>query len=398
MGTPHLNIRPGHPDFLDLPWGESITDWDIQRLVDLPTGVHRHEIVFVEYRDGIYAIKELPSRLARHEWEMLRGLEALRAPVVEPVGVAERPWVDPSEESAAAVITRYVDFAFSYRELIRGAGFGARRDSMLDAIAGLLVELHRAGCFWGDCSLSNVLYRWDAAAVEVLMVDAETAELHSQLTDGQRAEDLEIMVLNLAGGMADIAAEQGIEVEDADLFLGEDVVARYEGLWAELTADVVIGPDERYRIAERIDRLNDLGFEVEDVELVPVEGGGRLRLHAVVGGRNFHSDRLRELTQIQASENQARQILSDLLYYEATHPAESPAGKTVAAIRWRVGVFEPLLARIRDEGTSDVDPIQRYCDFLHHRFLLSSAAGRDIGTDEALEQWLAAGQPGYQFE
>ena len=49
MATPHLNIRPGNPDFLDLPWETSIVDWDIDRVVDLPTGIHRHEIV-LHYR------------------------------------------------------------------------------------------------------------------------------------------------------------------------------------------------------------------------------------------------------------------------------------------------------------------------------------------------------------
>lgn len=393
--TPHLQIRPGSPDFLDLPWDESITGWHHDRLVDLPTGIHRHEIVFVAYPQGIYAIKELPVHLARHEWESLRRLEQLHAPVARPIGVMERPWADPTEEWAGAIITRYVDFSFSYRELISGAGFGRRRSQMLDAFAGLLVELHQAGCFWGDCSLSNVLYRWDAGAVHVVMIDAETTELHDRLSDGQREEDLEIMTLNVAGGMADIAASNGVELDDADLTLGHDIAERYRGLWAELTDDVIIAPDERFRIAKRVERLNELGFEVEDIELVPEAEGQRLRLKAVVGGRGYHSGRLLELTQIRATENQARQILSDLNHYAAIHGGTSATRKTVAAIQWRVSTFEPMLAKISAVIPDSTDPLQAFCDFLDYRYKLSYDAERDFHNAEAFDRWVEAGCPGF---
>ncbi len=401
MATPTLTILPGHPDFLDLPWGEPLAEWVTPHLVDLPSGVHRHVVRFVAYEHRVYAIKELPLRYARHEFETLRELEDLEAPVVEAAGLVERQWVDPTMEWSAAVITRFLDYGFSYRELISGGGFGHRRNQLLDGFAGLLVELHLLGCFWGDCSLSNVLYRYDAAALDITMVDAETSELHPQLSAGQRREDLEIMIVNVAGGMADIAAEQGVEVDDADLFLGEEIANRYDGLWQELNRDVLIGQDEGYRITERISRLNELGFDVGEVALLPVEEGRRLRLKVEVGGRNYHRHRLSYLTRIDASENQARQILADLRYHEAKLGG-SEVNKAVAAIQWRVGVFEPLLKRIEQalvaaenhDPADPGDPVQKYCDFLNHRFILSYQQGRDVPTEEAFADWMAAGMPG----
>ena len=59
--------------------------------------------------------------------------------------------------------------------------------------------------------------------------------------------------------MADIAAERDTDIDHADLALGEDIADRYRALWAELTDTPLIPSDERYRIAERIQRLNDLG-------------------------------------------------------------------------------------------------------------------------------------------
>lgn len=399
MSTPYLHVRPGHPDFLDLDWDTPINDWDGPHLVDLPAGVHRHPVRFLAYPEGLYAIKELPLRLAIHEFDMLRALATRVRNVADAVAVAERRWLDPHTEGAGVVMTEYVQFAFPYRELITAGGFGARRSQMLDAFAGLLVELHLAGCFWGDCSLSNVLYRYDAATIEAVMIDAETVRLYDRLTDGQRAEDIDIMILNVAGGMADIAASQGVELDDADLSLGDDIAARYEALWAELNDQIVVGPEERYRIRERVERLNELGFEVDDFTLVPAgDGGSLLQMQVAVGGRNYHATRLRELTRIEASENQARQILSDLQYYEATHPVRSATGKAVAAIQWRVEVFEPIMSRIAEALGPEPDPVQGYADFLHFRFNLSAAQGRDVPSPEAFELWLVSGKPGFPLE
>ncbi len=394
MSAATITVRPGHPDFLDLPWERSLVEWDTERIVHLPRGISRHEVRFVTYPEGIYAVKELPQRAARQDYSVLRTLEAKRAPAVIPVGLVEERHPDRHAEASAALITRYVDFSFSYRELLQGPGFGARRNQMLDAFAGLLVELHLGGCFWGDCSLSNVLYRYDAEAIETIMVDAETASVHDELTTGQREEDVAIMIGNVAGGMADIAASQGVDVDAADLALGEDIAARYHALWAELSRVESIGPHEHYLITAHVQRLNDLGFDVEEVNLVPTAEGSRLDLTVKVGGRNYHSTRLKELTGVEASEHQARQILSDLHYYQASQDAQSRSGKAVTAVRWRVDHLEPLLQRLRGvEGVSD--PIQSYCDLLHHRYILSVAAGRDVGTEAAFEDWLAANRPGY---
>lgn len=398
MTTPTLSIRPGHPFLLDLPWGLPLEEWTDPHLVEVPTGLHRHVVRFVAFGDEIYAIKELPRRVARHEYQTLRALEHRVSPVAQAAGLVDRAWIPADREPSAAVITRYVKFTFTYRELISGGNFGPRRRQMLDAVAGLLVELHLAGCYWGDCSLSNLLYRYDAGAIQAVMIDAETSELHDELTDGQRQHDLDTMVLNLAGGMADIAAEQGLDLEDADLTLGEDVAEVYRALWEELTEPVVIGADEGYRVQERVERLNNLGFEVGDLDLLPYQGGPgrRLKLRVSVGGRTFHSSRLRELTGVEASEEQARQILHDLQYYEAMDQRASSTGKSVRAIRWRVEVFEPLLADIAARA-GDRDAVQLYCDFLHHRYLMATGAGRDIPNDEAYAHWVGEGMPGFDI-
>lgn len=395
MASYSLTVRSGHPDFLDLEWDRSVVDWSTERLVDLPKGISRHEVRFVVYPDGTYVVKELPHRAARRDYSVLRELEGTGVPCVLPVGIVEHRSADPNEERSAALITRYADFSFSYRELLEGPGFGLRRNQMLDAFAWLLVELHLTGCFWGDCSLSNVLFRYDADAIETIMVDAETAEIHAELSSGRRTEDLQIMIENVAGGMADIAAMQGYELDRADLDLGEDIAARYLALWTEINQELVIAPDERFRIRERIERLNDLGVSVDEVELVPSGSARRMKVKIKIGVRDFHARRLEEMTGVRALEQQARYILGDLHYFQAKQPPE--VDRVVGAMRWRVEEFRPMLERLAGV-TRTADPNQAYCDILHHRFVLSTAAGHDVGTGAAVEDWFVNGQPGYPLD
>ena len=398
--APQITIRPGHPDFLDLPWEEPIAQWRFEHLLDLPKGISRHEVRFLSYPSGIYVVKEMPVAAARNDYQILRSLEGLGAPAVIPVGLVESRNTDPTDENAAALITAYEPFSFSYREMLAGAGFGARRNQMLDAFASLLVELHVAGCFWGDCSLSNVLYRFDAETLETIMVDAETAFIieDGELSTGQREEDVAIMIENVAGGMADIAAEAGQDLDDADLSLGEEIADRYHRLWSELRAVETVRETERFKIREKIDRINRLGFDVEEVDLVPnLDDTAEFRISVKVGGRNFHSNRLKSLTGIDALENQARQILADLHYFTVRTGGESLTGKSATAVRWRVSEFEPTLARIR-QVAGIVDPIQGYCDLLHHRYVMATGLGRDVSTGEAFEDWVARGRPGYPLD
>ena len=78
-------------------------------------------------------------------------------------------------------------------------GPGAYRGRLLDAMAFLLVDLHRNGVYWGDCSLANTLFRRDGDRIQAYLVDAETSEVHPSLSDGQRAYDLDIAQTNVIG-------------------------------------------------------------------------------------------------------------------------------------------------------------------------------------------------------
>src|SRR5256885_3027292 len=180
--------------------------------------------------------------------------------------------------------------------------------------------------------------------------------------------------------MADIAAEQGVSIDEADLHLGEDIAARYHAFWRELRAEDRIERHEHYRITERVDRLHELGFEVDEIQLVPHADGEHVHLKTRVADRNYHTNRLRDLTGIQAAENQARQLLSDLHYYEMTHSGSLPSNRALAAVRWRVEGFEAMLARLAPRIPPTHDPPPAHCEPLPHPFGLSARRPPDGGT------------------
>ena len=160
---------------LTLPWREPIEEWQDDRLVEIrQRGISRHVVRFVADGGQVYALKELDERLARREYRLLRRLSELGIPAVEVLGVV----VDRPGDLDAVLVTRFLDHSISYRALFANPRGGQPTDRLLDAMVELLARLHLAGFVWGDCSLSNTLFRLDAGALAAHLVDAETSELH----------------------------------------------------------------------------------------------------------------------------------------------------------------------------------------------------------------------------
>ena len=378
--------RGSWPDFLDLPWSEPLATWQSPRLVEVARGISRHVVRFVDYDGALYALKELPEPLAEREYRLLRELAAASVPVVEVVGI-----VSGRDQLDAVLITRHLEFSLPYRTLFTQHAVSDIHTRLIDAVAELLVRLHITGFFWGDCSLSNTLFRRDAGSLAAYLVDAETGELHPSLSDGQRAYDLSIAEENFAGELLDVMAmlaEQG----DAPAGIDDPLVVAaylrpcYESLWSELTRDEVIGPNERYKIDARLHRLNELGFDVEEFELLTVDGGYRLRLPIRVVEAGHHRRRLLTLTGLDVGENQARRLLNDLARFRAE--LESAEGRSlpdsVVGYRWRAEVFEPAVAAIPAELQGKRAPAELFHELLDHRWYRSEAAGHDVGMADAV--------------
>jgi len=382
-------IRRGHPGFLDLPWGVSLDDWKpgCPRVEELPRGLSRHPVIFVSYDSGLYAMKELPDGLALREYNVLREMEERRLPAVQPVGHVR---VRQRDAVVSVLITRYLDHAMPYHALFMRSSLLRYRDHLLDAMAALLVQLHLAGVFWGDCSLSNTLFRRDAGRLNAYFVDGETSEVRDALSDGMRGSDLDIMLENVYGGLLDLKAMGALPARFPVSEIGPYIRNQYEALWNQITREEIVRADEQYRIEERVRALNDLGFSVDQIEIVGAEAGDRLRLRAQVADRHFHRDTLHSLTGLDPEKMQARQMLNEIHERRAILSARENRSIPLssAAHNWLHEVYMPTIERLQPALQAAPDPAEVYCQLLEHKWYLSERAGHDVGLRAAVEDFL----------
>jgi hypothetical protein len=373
------------PALLDLPWAMPLEQWNADHLVALPQGLSRHVVRFVRLDHTVYAAKETGERVAEREYGMLRALERLEFPSVRAVAIVADRVDEDGKPLDPVLVTRHLHFSLPYRALFSQTLRPETLVRLLDALAVLLVRAHLAGFFWGDCSLSNVLFRRDAGAFAAYLVDAETSALHPSLSDGQREEDLEIARVNIFGEALDLAAGEMLHPSIDPEQVAEDVVERYRQLWHEATYEQVVGRDDRHHIEKRIRRLNELGFDVAEVALSTADGGGSYAVRPKVVDAGYHARRLMRLTGLDAEENQARRLLNDL----DTHRAESDlTDEAQAAHRWMTECFQPVVRAVPSHLRRKLEPSELFVQVADHRWRLSEQAGRDVGLAPAVQSFL----------
>jgi tRNA A-37 threonylcarbamoyl transferase component Bud32 len=372
---------------LTLPLGEPLEQWRDERLVEIrQRGLSRHVVRFVADSGELYALKSISERLARREYRMLRALAEFNIPAVEVVGIV----VDRGPDLDAILVTRFLDYSTTYRSLFSSPRGSQPADRLLDAMVELLARLHLSGFFWGDCSLSNALFRADAGSFEAYLVDAETSEQHPTLTDGQRDFDLEIAVERVCGELMDLQAGELLPAGVDPVEVSEELRQRYQRLWLELTREEIIPPDEqRHRIAKRLRRLNELGYDADEVELIPAPEGTRLRIRTRVAESGQHSRDLFRKTGIAADDNQARRLLNDIASFRGylEQRKGQPVSEIVAAHRWLEEVYDPVVSAIPGRLRGRLAPPEIFHEILEHRWYMSEAAGRDVGTTAAARSY-----------
>jgi len=373
------------PVLLDLPWTTPLEEWPAEQLVALPRGISRHTVRFVRLEGSVYAVKETVEKVAEREYNLLRALERLDAPSVEAVAIVADRSDDAGEPLAPALVTRHLQFSLPYRALFSQTLRPDTMNRLLDALAALLVRLHLQGFFWGDCSLSNTLFRRDAGAFAAYLVDAETGAMHPTLSRGQREEDLELARVNIFGEALDLEAAGLLHPSIDPEVVSDEVIKRYESLWHEITYEQTIERDARHHVEGRIRRLNELGFDVAELAMSVVDRGQRYLVRPKVVDAGHHSRRLLRLTGLDAEENQARRLLNDLDAYRAE---SNLTDEMIAAHRWLSEVFEPVVRAVPPHLRRKLEAPELFLQVLDHRWLLSEKAGRDVGLAPAVHSYL----------
>ncbi|MDQ2624797.1 MAG: DUF4032 domain-containing protein [Actinomycetota bacterium] len=387
--TQNLQITAAQPEsaLLDLPWHIPLEEWPESILAALPRGISRHIVRFVKLGGRVIAVKEIGETVAYNEYELLRALNRLGVPSVTPLAVVNGRRDENGERLEAVLVTQHLQYSMPYRVLFSRVLRGDTVQRLIDALAVLLVRLHIVGFYWGDVSLSNTLFRRDAETFSAYLVDAETGDLHAKLTRGQRAYDLEIARVNIIGELMDLVAGELLDEDVDTVAVGSTLVERYTELWDALHDEESFGSADRWRVAARVQRLNDLGFDVGELEITTDVDGTTVRIQPKVVEAGHHSRRLLRLTGLDVQENQARRLLNDLDEYRAAADRQGDDEEFVAH-DWLTEVFEPAVRSVPREMRRRLEAAQIYHELLDHRWLVSSEQQRDVPMAEAVESYV----------
>jgi Domain of unknown function (DUF4032)/Lipopolysaccharide kinase (Kdo/WaaP) family len=390
-----LEITAARPDpaLLDLPWSVPLEQWPAEHLAAFPRGISRHVVRFVKLADKVIAVKEIQADLAVREYNMLRFLKKISQPSVEPFGVVSGRTTAEGEELDACLLTRHLHFSLPYRILFSQSLRPDTAQRLIDALAVLLVRLHLAGFWWGDVSLSNTLFRRDAGAYAAYLVDAETGEIRTTLSDGQREHDLDIARVNIAGELMDLEAGGFLAVNADPIKISQTILDRYRSLWRELTERERFEKGCRWRVDERIRRLNELGFDVDELTISTDFGGATIQIQPKVVDAGHHSRRLLRLTGLDVQENQARRLLNDLDGFRASQDRQNDDQEMVAH-DWLSQIYEPVTRTVPRDLTRKLEPAEVFHEVLEHRWYLSERAGHDIPIEEVIADYVKTVLPG----
>jgi hypothetical protein len=372
---------------LDLPWELPLETWPEEHLAALPRGISRHVVRFVKLSGRVLAVKEIKADIAIREYQLLRMLNRLDLPCVEPFGVVSGRTAVDGTPLDACLITRHLQFSLPYRALFSQSLRPDTTSRLIDALAVLLVRVHLVGFWWGDVSLSNTLFRRDAGAFAAYLVDAETGELHQTLTAGQREHDLDIARVNIAGELMDLEAGGFLEAGVDAIDTSNRIVERYSELWEELTGLERFERGDRWRVDERIRRLNELGFDVDELAISTDIGGTTIQIQPKVVDAGHHSRRLLRLTGLDVEENQARRLLNDLDSYRAGTDRQND-DEEIVAHDWLQRIYEPITRTVPRELGGKLEPAELFHEVLEHRWYLSERAGHDVPIEDAIADYV----------
>jgi hypothetical protein len=375
----------------NLPWNLPLEEWPEDPSLAAQRGISRHIVRLIRAHEAtdaeIYAVKETVPEFAHREYEALRELGHRGAPSVAQVAVVDGRSTDSGEELPCAIVTRFLPYSQPYRVILSGEVTQHEIVNMANALAYLLVRLHLLGFWWGDCSLSNALFRRDAEGFAAYLVDAETGEFQRQLSDGQREHDLEIAKFNVAAELEDLKLS-GVLLPGMDpIRASESVIKRYRRIWQALKEPQVLPANDRHAVERAMRSLQDLGFAVEEVDLQVQGDTGTLKFTPKLVAPNYHSTRLKELMGLEVEELQAKRILASFDRFRSREITRTP-DKYEAAQRWLVEVFKKVTDSVPEHLRGRVEDAQIFHEVLEHRWYLGERAGRDLGLEFATADYI----------
>ncbi|MBU3692928.1 MAG: DUF4032 domain-containing protein [Candidatus Nanopelagicaceae bacterium] len=375
-----------------LPWDQPLENWPEDPTLTAQRGISRHIVRLVrstpEPDSEIYAVKETVQEFAVREYEALKELGLRGAPSVSQIAVVDGRRDAEGNELPCAIVTRFLPYSLPYRVVLSGAITQHEITNMANALAYLLVRLHLLGFWWGDCSLSNTLFRRDADGFAAYLVDAETGEFQKHLSNGQREHDLDLARFNVAAELEDLKLAGVLFPAMDPIRASESVITRYRRIWKALSEPQILPANDRHAVEKAMRSLQDIGFAVEEVDIRLAGDQSTLTFTPKLVAPNYHSLRLKELMGLETEEFQAKRILASFDRFRSRELDKTP-DKSDAAQRWLDEVFYKVVNSVPANLKGRVEDAQLFHEVLEHRWYLGEKAGHDLGLDFATTDYIA---------
>ena len=376
----------------NLPWHTPLEHWPEDETLAAQRGISRHIVRLVrstpDPASEIYAVKETVEEFAVREYEALRELSLRGAPAVAQVAIVTNRYSQNGEELPCAIVTRFLPYSLPYRVILSGQITQHEITNMANALAYLLVRLHLLGFWWGDCSLSNTLFRRDAEGFAAYLVDAETGEFQKKLSDGQREHDLELARFNVAAELEDLKIAGVLFPAMDPIRASESVITRYRKIWKSLSEPQILPAGDRHAVERAMRSLQDIGFAVEEVDIQLAGDKSTVTFIPKLVAPNYHSQRLIELMGLETEELQAKRILASFDRFRSREIEKTPK-KEEAAKRWLDEVFYKVINAVPTAMRGRVEDAQLFHEVLEHRWYLGEKAGRDLGLEFATNEYIS---------
>jgi hypothetical protein len=369
-----------------------LEQWPEDETLAAQRGISRHIVRLVrstpDPTSEIYAVKETVEEFAVREYEALRELSLRGAPAVAQVAIVTNRYSQNGEELPCAIVTRFLPYSLPYRVILSGQITQHEITNMANALAYLLVRLHLLGFWWGDCSLSNTLFRRDAEGFAAYLVDAETGEFQKKLSDGQREHDLELARFNVAAELEDLKIAGVLFPAMDPIRASESVITRYRKIWKSLSEPQILPAGDRHAVERAMRSLQDIGFAVEEVDIQLAGDKSTVTFIPKLVAPNYHSQRLIELMGLETEELQAKRILASFDRFRSREIDRTPK-KEEAAKRWLDEVFYKVINAVPAAMRGRVEDAQLFHEVLEHRWYLGEKAGRDLGLEFATNDYIS---------
>ena len=376
----------------NLPWHTPLEHWPEDETLAAQRGISRHIVRLVrstpDPASEIYAVKETVEEFAVREYEALRELSFRGAPAVAQVAIVTNRYSQNGEELPCAIVTRFLPYSLPYRVILSGQITQHEITNMANALAYLLVRLHLLGFWWGDCSLSNTLFRRDAEGFAAYLVDAETGEFQKKLSDGQREHDLELARFNVAAELEDLKIAGVLFPAMDPIRASESVITRYRKIWKSLSEPQILPAGDRHAVERAMRSLQDIGFAVEEVDIQLAGDKSTVTFIPKLVAPNYHSQRLIELMGLETEELQAKRILASFDRFRSREIEKTPK-REEAAKRWLDEVFYKVINAVPTAMRGRVEDAQLFHEVLEHRWYLGEKAGRDLGLEFATNDYIS---------